>query len=78
MTENQVDELRVFCQLVIDKKGKVKEFGGVAINPVIDDEVLIENLRNDIIEMMEHYPKITPARFFNQRVNYVLVVDLKL
>ena len=70
-TDNNIDNINVYFELFINESGEIKKVNYLGIFPEIEIEEFNSELKNDILEIIKQYPRVTPARFFNEKVNFI-------
>jgi len=70
-TDNNIDIIKVYFELYIDDSGQINEINYIGIFPEVESEEFNSELEKDILNITKQYPKVTPAKFFNEKVNFI-------
>jgi hypothetical protein len=68
-SNNKIEELKIAFQLAIDKTGKIVDLILIGSNPVVDLASIKTELKKDLWDIVNNYPKITPGTFLGEKVN---------
>jgi len=68
--QNQADQIKVFFEITISDLGNIIEGKYLAIFPEIAINGYEKELKNDIQDILQHYPKFKPAKFKGESVNF--------
>jgi hypothetical protein len=70
-TENQKESLQVFFKVFFDTDGNVVKVQYIGFYPEIFYNGNIQELEKDLLDVAEHYPKVSPAKFFDANVYFM-------
>jgi len=68
-TDNE--KLEVYFLIYFDKEGEVTKVEYEGIFPELQIDYDIDKLESDLLHIAKHYPKIKPAKFFKEKVQFV-------
>lgn len=70
--ENNTDNLKVYFQVYFDENGETTKIKYVGFFPEISFNSSLSDLESDLLDIANRYPKVTPAKLFNQNVKFVV------
>ncbi len=70
-TDNEKASLLVYFKVYFDSEGEVVKVHLEGIFPELNYEVDMIELEKDLLQIANNYPKIYPAKFFNENVCFV-------
>jgi hypothetical protein len=70
-TDNENENLKVFFKVYFDNAGNVLKVHYEGFYPEITYEGNIKELELDLLDIADNYPKVTPAKFFNDKIWFV-------
>ena len=69
--ENDKDKLQVFFKIFFNESGYVVDFKYVGFFPIIQSLEDVSELKKDLLDIVNNYPKVKPAQFYNEKVSFV-------
>jgi hypothetical protein len=69
--ENNLENLKVYFEIKVSKAGNVLGVTYIGIHPKIELGKLESELEKDLISLVNYYPKLTPAVFHGEKVNFI-------
>jgi hypothetical protein len=69
---NAKESLLVFFKVYFDNKGNVIKVHYEGFYPEVIFEDNIKELEKDLLDIAYNYPKVSPAKFFNEKVRFVI------
>jgi len=70
-TENHKESLKVFFKVFFDTDGNVVKIQYIGFYPEIFYNGNIQELEKDLLDVAKHYPKVSPAKFFDANVYFM-------
>jgi hypothetical protein len=65
------DNITLIAKFSVNKIGQISDINLVQIIPPLDDEKTYKEIEDDIINIIQQFPNLKPARMFNETVNYI-------
>ncbi len=76
-TENNIEELTVVFEITVASSGDILGVKYVGIFPEIQIGEIEEELELDLMKIVNNYPKVTPASFKKEKVNFIILDLIK-
>lgn len=71
--ESDSEKLEVYFSIYFDKEGEITSVEFLGIYPELNIDYDEDTLEADLLHIAKHYPKIKPAKFFKQKVQFIAI-----
>ncbi len=72
-TKNNLEELTLVFEITVASSGDIIDIRYIGLYPEIPLEEIEKELEQDIIKIVKNYPKVTPASFKKEKVNFIIL-----
>jgi hypothetical protein len=69
--ENKLEVLNVYFEIKVSQAGDILGVKYIGTHPKIELGMIENDLEKDMISLVNHYPKLTPALFHGEKVNFI-------
>ena len=70
-SDHKIENIEAFFKLYITDNGEINKIEFLKTIPEIVDEEFNNEIEKDVLDILKEYPRINPARFFNDKVNFI-------
>lgn len=69
--DNNLEKVKIYFNIFVSANGDIDKVEYIGIYPELYIEEIQTELEEDLLDIVKHYPKFTPAKFLKENVNYV-------